>query len=293
MLPVSDDDRTTRMLVDQTLWQAAAQEDTHEALEIERRRIAGLLREKVVVPLNLILAQTAAYEQTMDQPQVRMVTSVLSTLVRQALQQTRDLEAGLYPAVLEMLGLEAALETLASQELRTRGVVVSLALQRLRERLPPMIEMALYRATQDAIDAAAGPGCASTIIIRLETSASQIDYVITDNGKASAGDILRGARQRIEVTGGTLTLHPVRSGGTEVLIQYRLQPHAELTERELDIIRQVAQGKSNREMAAQLRLSPRTVKFHLDNIYSKLNVNTRTQAAIYALRHGLIARNPD
>jgi DNA-binding NarL/FixJ family response regulator len=172
-------------------------------------------------------------------------------------------------------------------------VHVSLALQRLRERLPPMIEMALYRATQDVIDVAAGQGRASTVVIRLTLNAGQLDYTLLDNGQPAAGEGLRSARQRIEVTGGTLAMQPGRSSGTEVSIQYQFQPVVELTARELQIIRLVAQGMSNREMAAALRLSARTIKFHLDNIYSRLNVNTRTQAAIYALRHGLIPRTPD
>jgi hypothetical protein len=78
---VTDDDRMTDDAMQ--VWQAVAQEDALEAIEIERRRIAGLLRENVLTTLNLILAQTGAYEQTIDHPQVRMVTSVLATLVRQ------------------------------------------------------------------------------------------------------------------------------------------------------------------------------------------------------------------
>jgi NarL family two-component system response regulator LiaR len=62
---------------------------------------------------------------------------------------------------------------------------------------------------------------------------------------------------------------------------------AELTERELEVLRLIAQGLNNREIARQLIISEKTVKTHVSNILSKLNLADRTQAAIYALKAGL------
>ena len=61
-----------------------------------------------------------------------------------------------------------------------------------------------------------------------------------------------------------------------------------LTEREIDIIRYVAAGMSNRQIADKLAYSEKTVKNYLSNIFSKLGIRDRTQAAIYGLRQGLI-----
>ena len=61
-----------------------------------------------------------------------------------------------------------------------------------------------------------------------------------------------------------------------------------LTERELDVLKVVAQGLSNREVAEHLDISHRTVSTHLSNVYSKLGVSTRTAAATRARRLGLI-----
>ncbi len=60
-----------------------------------------------------------------------------------------------------------------------------------------------------------------------------------------------------------------------------------LTERELEVLRQVAQGLSNREIAQQLVINEATVRTHVSNILSKLHLASRTQAALYALREGL------
>lgn len=68
-------------------------------------------------------------------------------------------------------------------------------------------------------------------------------------------------------------------------------PTASLSSRELEVLQLIVEGNSNVEIAAALYISVGTVKTHIRNILSKLNVNHRTQAAVFALRHGL-ARFP-
>jgi two-component system, NarL family, response regulator LiaR len=64
-------------------------------------------------------------------------------------------------------------------------------------------------------------------------------------------------------------------------------PHEELTEREMEVLRLIAAGKSNQEVADDLFIGIKTVKFHVTNVLAKLGVEDRTQAAIYAFKHGL------
>jgi serine/threonine protein kinase/DNA-binding CsgD family transcriptional regulator len=262
----------------------AALEDTAEQVEAERRRIAGLLETQMLAPLNLLLSQANAYEQTLSQnPQAHMAVSVLNSLARQVLQQVRDLSAKLHSTVLESLGLEPALEALAEQERRVSGAQITLFLERQRERLPAPIELALYRAAQEALFQALHEVRATQVMLRLSRAEGALTFDVTSNGQPHRADASHAVRQRINALGGTFELR-----GAALHIRFIMQPPVDLTERELEVLRLLAEGLSNKEIAAALTISHRTVKFHLDNLYSKLGVKSRTEAAIYALRQGLL-----
>ncbi|HYW71656.1 MAG TPA: response regulator transcription factor [Pyrinomonadaceae bacterium] len=63
---------------------------------------------------------------------------------------------------------------------------------------------------------------------------------------------------------------------------------SELTSRELEVLKQIVDGKSNKEIASELSISEATVKSHINNILSKLGVSDRTQAATRALQRGIV-----
>ena len=63
---------------------------------------------------------------------------------------------------------------------------------------------------------------------------------------------------------------------------------AELTAREIEVLRLVAQGMTDAQVAEQLVISPRTVNWHLTSIYSKLGVSSRSAATRYAIEHRLV-----
>ncbi|WP_225991789.1 response regulator transcription factor, partial [Actinomadura montaniterrae] len=64
-------------------------------------------------------------------------------------------------------------------------------------------------------------------------------------------------------------------------------PFAALTAREREVLKLVAEGRNNKEIAAALFISPKTASVHVSNILAKLNVSGRTQAAALVLREGL------
>jgi DNA-binding NarL/FixJ family response regulator len=63
---------------------------------------------------------------------------------------------------------------------------------------------------------------------------------------------------------------------------------AELSEREIEVLKLIANGKDNAMIAAELHISPKTVKNHISNILMKLQIDNRIQAAVYAVRSGIV-----
>lgn len=272
----------------------AALADTAVAVETERRRLAQLLHEQIADPLNLLLAQSQLYEQSFAaNPSTRMALSVLTSLVRQAVQQAHDLEAALHPELLENLGLEPALEALVSREMRRHGVTIRLQSPRLADRLPPPMELALYRLTQDVLHQAITARKATNITVQLQVDTAQIQYQFQDNGllEMNAADV-ETAVSRLKQLGGHVDFQSTPTGALDLQVRFENQSHIQLTPREQDVMHLVVAGMTNKAIAQQLHISPRTVNFHLDNIYAKLGVNSRTEAAVLAMRLQLLHQNP-
>jgi two-component system, NarL family, response regulator LiaR len=118
--------------------------------------------------------------------------------------------------------------------------------------------------------------------------AGALSYVLKDIPPVELVEVVRKA------TRGESVLHPqVAARVVAELRGSRLaapNPFVELSERELEVLRLIADGLSNAEIAALLSISEKTVKGHLSNILSKLHLMDRTQAAVFAWQQGLIHR---
>jgi NarL family two-component system response regulator LiaR len=114
--------------------------------------------------------------------------------------------------------------------------------------------------------------------------AGALGYLLKDSGPHELVQAIH------QVCRGESFLHPVVA---RKLLQELSQPMAQpptpdpLTGREVEVLRLVAQGYSNQEIATELTISEATVRTHVSNILGKLHLASRTQAALYALREGL------
>ena len=118
--------------------------------------------------------------------------------------------------------------------------------------------------------------------------AGALSYVLKDVGPDELADTVRKAAR------GESVLHPrVASRVVQELRGTRRDTpnlFTDLSDRELDVLRLIADGLSNAEIANKLFISEKTVKGHVSNILGKLHMMDRTQAAIFAWRQGLVAR---
>ncbi|HRQ38564.1 MAG TPA: response regulator transcription factor [Chloroflexota bacterium] len=122
--------------------------------------------------------------------------------------------------------------------------------------------------------------------------AGALSYVLKDIGpdeladtvrKAAVGEAVLHPRVAARVV---QELHGVYTGAQTGVIN----PFTELSEREMETLRLIAEGLSNSDIAARLIISEKTVKSHVSNILSKLHLADRTQAAVFAWREGVVRR---
>jgi two-component system response regulator DegU len=108
-------------------------------------------------------------------------------------------------------------------------------------------------------------------------------YVIKD---ISPNDLVKAV---VAIAEGNVYVDPSLAGNMlRRLTSNRLKPQPnELSEREIDVIRLIALGLSNKQISSKLFLSQKTVKNHIGRIFGKLEVSARTQAAVYAIKNGI------
>ncbi len=109
-------------------------------------------------------------------------------------------------------------------------------------------------------------------------------YVLKDSDADDVAAAVRAAHR------GELQLDPVVARGLMSSLHEARddRPISELTSRELDVLRLVAAGKPNKHIAAELAISERTARTHVSSILRKLHLSSRTQAALWAVREGLV-----
>ena len=175
--------------------------------------------------------------------------------------------------------------------------------EKARELEPDVILVDIVMPRQDGIAAIKqirGEGCPARMLVI--TSFAEDDRIFPAIRAGALGYLLKDSKPQelIEairtVHRGESSLHPtIARKLIDELNQEPDSPPTEdpLTERELTVLRLIAQGHSNREIGEQIHLSERTVGKYASNILDKLHLANRTQAALYALRKGIADLEPE
>jgi len=121
----------------------------------------------------------------------------------------------------------------------------------------------------------------------LEAGAS--GYLLKDSDADEVSAAIRAAHR------GELPLDPAIARGLTSSIRTRVEdaPANELTSREFEVLRLLGAGKANKQIAVELSISERTARTHVSNILGKLKLSSRTQAALWAVREGLVNQDDD
>ncbi len=119
--------------------------------------------------------------------------------------------------------------------------------------------------------------------------AGALSYILKDASPAELAAAIRKAAQGEAVINSRVAARLVQE--LQGVKDEPINPFAELSDRELEVLRLIAAGRNNKEIAGELVISEKTVKSHVSNILSKLHLADRTQAAVYAWNQGIVRRN--
>ncbi len=192
-------------------------------------------------------------------------------------------------------GLMFFLKTQKDMDIVGEAVNGKEAIEMTEKLKPDVILMDLIMPEMDGIQATKRiKSKYPSIHILMLTSFSDRDHVIPALKAGAAGYQLKDiepdelAESIRKLMRGENTLHPEATTQIELGPGETL-PHEKspLTPREQDVLSELTKGKSNKEIASSLFVTEKTVKTHISNIFAKLDVQDRTQAALYAVKHGL------
>lgn len=187
-------------------------------------------------------------------------------------------------------GLVALIATMPDMKVIAEASDGVQAIELYKKHLPDVTLMDLRLPNKNGVDAITQ--------IRVEFPAARIIVLTTFDGdediyralQAGAKGYLLKGMNADELTQAIRTVHAGKSRIPAVVAERLAERMGgpSLTNRELDVLKKIVNGRSNKEIASDLFISEATVKTHINSILSKLGVNDRTQAATTALQRGIV-----
>jgi two-component system, NarL family, sensor histidine kinase UhpB len=192
------------------------------AQEAERIGIARDLHDEVGQVLTGVLLQLNAIAEAA--PEHEDALGEARQAVRRALDEVRRISSELRPEMLEALGLVSALTELTSSFARVTGIQVERRFPMSLPKLPPEVELAIYRIAQESLTNIARHAQARHVVIALEPSRGSVVLRVADDGRGFAGSPaehggLRSMRERALLVDGALAIKPAPEGGVEVRLE--------------------------------------------------------------------------
>lgn len=141
--------------------------------------------------------------------------------------------------------------------------------------------------------------CKSKILVL--TIHNDVEYVSAAMNKGALGYVLKDSDSRVlkqaiySIMNNEKFIDPIlvpylkKKKYTKKIETEKLQTDSQLSYRELETLRLLAEGLNNKEISVAMKISERTVKNHISSIFKKINVSDRTQAALYAIKHNLVS----
>jgi DNA-binding NarL/FixJ family response regulator len=198
-------------------------------------------------------------------------------------------------------GLRNLLEEEGGVQVAGEAINGSEAVRMVRELAPDVVVMDLNMPSMSGVEAtrhitAQSPLTRVIVLTISEDDADVLDAIVAGAcgyllKNSSITDVIAGIRAAsinqslISPTIASKVLQRVRATTEDTEMANAIR--TELSDRELEVLKLIANGKDNAQIAAELVISPKTVKNHISNILMKLQIQNRIQAAVYAVRSGL------
>jgi signal transduction histidine kinase len=200
------------------------------AEEQERRRLGRELHDEAGQSLLLLRLQLEMLERDAP-PRLRPELAVARVTTERIVAELRRIVAALSPAVLERLGLAAAIRQMAVRVGMACGAEVRLRIRGPAARLPLTVQEVVYRIAQEALQNAAKHAHANQINLSLDSTDKRVRLCVADNGAGFAveaarptGFGLRGMRERAGLLGGTLEVRSSPGQGASILLRLPAYP---------------------------------------------------------------------